>query len=420
MLLESYMTLLYWFRKNVRSLERPGTVYCRISVDKTEYNVATSVRVFKDEWDATRQQVRGRSDTAKVANQTLTQLADGLREAFNLLEKEGVLITPERVLQRQQKPQGDRDPLLVVFARYLVARAAQVASGQISQATLDADRVRGNRLEEWLQDTGRPDLRPKELTAARAEQFIEWLRARKRSKNYCLKVVQTFATFLRWCQRHELIEANPMEGFTASFDPPAPLVYLTPAELVKLWFYPFESETLRRVADLFLFQCFTGLAYVDLEQFRGSEHLQPAGNGSVLLRLERQKTGVAAMIPLLRPAFELLARYGGEKLPVPSNQYFNRNLKQIAYVLGLEKRLTTHVGRKTAGMILLQDGVPLTIVSRVLGHTSVRMTEKHYVDVLGDTITQEMARVYGGAVVGIASARVPFLREFTERLLAAA
>lgn len=419
MLLDSYMTLLFWFRKNVRSSERPGTVYCRVSVDKVEFNFATAVRVFKEDWNATKQEVRGRSDTAKVANQALTQLADGLRESFNLLEREGTLITPERVLARYQKPQGERSTLLVVFHRYLVAREKQVASGQISPATLVADRVRLNRLEEWLTDTKREDLLPREMSVARVEQFVEWLRGRKRSKNYCLKVVQTFAAFLRWCVRHELVDKNPMEGFSAQFDPPAPLVFLTPAELVRLWYYDFENESLRKVADLFLFQCFTGLCWQDLVNFRGSEHLQPRGDGSVLLKLERQKSGTTAMIPLLRPAFELLARYGGEKLPVPSNQYFNRTLKQVAYVLHLDKKLTTHVGRKTAGMILLQDGVSLTVVSRVLGHTSVGMTEKYYARVLGDTITNEMSKVYGPAVVGIEATRAPFLREFSERLAAA-
>lgn len=419
MLLHSYMTLLFWFRKNVRSAERPGTLYCRISVDKIEFNFATSVRVFKSEWDATRQAVRGRTDTAKVHNQTLTQLADGLREAFNVLEREGQLITPERVLARYQKPQGERDTLLVVYTRYLVAREKQVVSGQITPGTLETDKVRGNRLEEWLQDTHRTDLRPREFTRARAEQFIEWLRGRKRSKNYCLKVVQTFAAFMRWCLRHELIDQNPMEGLRFDFEEGPALVYLSPAELVKLWFYEFESEPLRRCADLFLFQCFTGLCWQDLVNFRGSEHLQPTDTGAVLLKIERQKSGVLAIIPLFRPAFELLAKYGGERLPVPSNQFFNRMLKQIAYVLGFGKRLTTHVGRKTAGMILLQDGVPLAVVSKALGHKNVSMTLKSYVELLGDTVTAEMTKVYGTAVMGVERERVPFLKEFHERLLAA-
>ena len=109
--------------------------------------------------------------------------------------------------------------------------------------------------------------------------------------------------------------------------------------------------------------------------FRASAHLLPQPNGAVLLQLDRQKSGTTTLIPLFRPAFELLAKYGGERLPVPSNEFLNRSLKQVAYLVGLKQHITTHVGRKTAGMVLLQDGVSMTIVSRVLGHSSVAVTE---------------------------------------------
>jgi integrase/recombinase XerD len=108
MLLQHYMKILFWYRKNTRSLERPGTIYCRVTVDKVEHDFATAVRVFKSDWDSTRQQVRGRSDTAKVANQQLGQLHAGLTEAFNILEREGTYITPERVVLCYQKPQARR------------------------------------------------------------------------------------------------------------------------------------------------------------------------------------------------------------------------------------------------------------------------------------------------------------------------
>lgn len=97
----------------------------------------------------------------------------------------------------------------------------------------------------------------------------------------------------------------------------------------------------------------------------------------------------------------------------------NRSLKQIAFVLGYKENLTTHVGRKTAGMVLLQDGVPMTIVSRVLGHKSVNITERCYVQVLPDTVINELVKAYGAQVVGTTQTNKPFLLEFTERLLAA-
>lgn len=419
MLLSHYMTVLFWFRKNTRALERPGTVQCRVTVDGVPYNFSTAVYCHRADWDSARQAVKGRTDAVRVANQSLQQLADGLREAFNILEREGAYITPEKVVLRYQAPQRRTASLLEAGARYLVFRAAQVQSGQISPATLEADGVRLARLQEWLTDTKRLDLRPVELTARRAEQLLEYLRGLGKSQNYALKIVDTVSGLLKWCVRHELVDRYPMEGFAAKKTPPKTAVFLSPADLVKLWYYDFQAPTLRKAADMFLFQCFTGLSWQDAANFRASEHVVPQPGGGLLIRIHRQKTGTLTMIPFFQPAVELLARYGGERLPMPTNEYLNRALKQIGYVCGFAQHLTTHVGRKTAGMVLLQDGVPITIVSAVLGHRSVGITQSTYASVLPDTVHSELSKVYGLEVLGLSSQRKPFLREFTERLRAA-
>ena len=419
MLLRHYMTLLYWFRKNTRSLERPGTIYCRLTIDKAEHNFATIIRIHKEQWDSTAQQVRGRSDSAKIANQQLTQLADGLREAFNILERAGTFITPERVVARYQQPQARQIAMRELMSRYGTHLAEQVAAGKITASSSESYGIRLARLDEWLADTKQQDMRPAEFTVRRAQGFFDWLLAKPRSKNYCLKVMDVVRGMLNWAVRKELLESNPMGGFSERQEALKPPVFLTPPDLVKMWYFDFASQSLRKVADLFLFQCFTGLAWQDLSNFRASEHLSPQPNGSILLSISRQKTHTPILIPFFRPAFEILAKYGGERLPVPSKPYMNRTLQQIAYLLDFKEHITTHVGRKTAGMILLQDGVPMTIVSRWLGHSSVTMTERHYATVLSETISNELSKVYGVEVVGISQTKKPFLREFTERLLAA-
>lgn len=413
------MALLFWFRKNVRTISRPGTIYCRITVEGGEHNFATPVRVFKDEWDAKTQKVRGRSEAAKTANDQLDELGDGLRRAETDLKKEGVYLTPERILLRYQKPQARQLSLRQLVSKYEAALVKQVQTDQITASTREAYLVRLARLDEWLQDKKATDMRPVEMNVRKAQQFFDWLLASGRSRNYAVKVLDAVSGLLRWGVRNDHLEANPMADFSEKKEKDKMPIFLTPPDLVKLWYYEFASQSLRQVADLFLFQCFTGLAWQDLSNFRASEHLIPQPSGAILLRIARQKTTTTALIPFLRPALELLARYGGERLPVPSREYMNRSLKQIAFVLGYKENLTTHVGRKTAGMVLLQDGVPMTIVSRVLGHKSVNITERCYVQVLPDTIINELVKAYGAQVVGTTQTNKPFLLEFTERLLAA-
>jgi integrase/recombinase XerD len=419
MLLSYYMTVLFWYRKNLRSIERPGTIYCRVTVNGEVRNIATVVRIHKADWDPTRQQMRGRSDEAKVANQQLQQLADGLREAFNILEREGTLITPDRVIDRHQEPQRKQASLLETVARFLAMRQSLYENGHIALHTMEADNVRLGRLEEWLQDTKQRDLRPAEFTMQKAVQMREWLLSHKRSHNYSVRVLCSIKQVLIWAVSQEILEVNPLASLVLKRQHTKPLIFLSPADLVLLWFFDFHSDALRKAADVFLFQCFTGLAWADLYNFRASEHLVPQPNGSVLLRIARQKTTTPMVIPLFRPAFELLAKYGGQQMPVPSNQYLNRALKQVAYLTGIKQHITTHVGRKTAGMILLQDGVSMTIVSKILGHRSVAVTEKSYATVLADTVTNELSKVYGHEMMGVKQTQSPFLLEFTQRLLAA-
>jgi len=430
------MRVRFWFRKAPLTLKeakanraahggvlkdealpsRPGTITARVTVDGADFDFATGVYTTKGSWDAKAQEIRGRSAQVKAEKATLENIKAGLTNAFNDLQSEGVYITPERVVLQYQKPQARQAALIRVFDEFIAERIQLAVRGQLSPESVTADRVRRGLLENWLRDVGLLEIRPREFRVVRAEQFVQWMRAQGRKKNYALKVVQTYKMLLGWCVKRELLESNPLAEFRPRLDPPDDLVFLTPVELVRLWNYPFASPALRRVADCFAFACFTGLAWRDLYEFRGSRHLLPQRDGSIRLVIQRQKTGTTAIVPLLKPAADILARYGGEQLPVLSNQKFNSHLKQIASMLGMEKHLTTHVGRKTAGMILLQDGVPITIVSRVLGHRSITVTEKSYAQVLAETVTNEMSKCLGAETLGIKSVVRPFLQVFSEQL----
>ncbi|MCG8309901.1 MAG: DUF3435 domain-containing protein [Cytophagales bacterium] len=85
-----------------------------------------------------------------------------------------------------------------------------------------------------------------------------------------------------------------------------------------------------------------------------------------------------------------MKKYNNE-LPKISNQKYNSYLKEIADIVGIEKHLTTHVARKTFGMLLLNDyDVPLETVSVILGHSSIATTQHHYTKVLQKKIARDM------------------------------
>jgi integrase/recombinase XerD len=153
--------------------------------------------------------------------------------------------------------------------------------------------------------------------------------------------------------------------------------YLTEQELEKLKTKDLHTDRLNRVRDIFLFQCYTGLAYVDIEKLTPQDIT--IENGDKWIITDRIKTGVTSEIFLLNPALQLIEKYeGGEKLfPVPSLQNLNAYLGEIQELCGIETHLTSHVARHTCATTMLNNDVDIYDIARTLGHKSIKTTERY-------------------------------------------
>lgn len=165
------------------------------------------------------------------------------------------------------------------------------------------------------------------------------------------------------------------------------IVFLTREELRKLAEYPLENESLIRVRDLFLVQCYSGLSYIDLEHLR-KEDIQEV-NGAYLIKKNRIKSGIEYTAYILPEGVEILRKYNFT-LKVISNQKMNTYLHQIEKLANVTKLLHTHLGRKTYGNLLLSSGVSLMTTAKCLGHSEVRTTQKYYVKQQDITVINEI------------------------------
>ena len=160
----------------------------------------------------------------------------------------------------------------------------------------------------------------------------------------------------------------------------------------------FSTERLNQVRDIFLFCCFTGLAYADVNKLKRNEIVKGL-DGEMWIFTKRKKTDTPCRIPLLPPALGLLNKYSdhpvccnlGKALPVSTNQKMNAYLKEIAAICGIDKLLTFHIARHTfATTVTLSNGVPIESVSKMLGHTNIKTTQ-HYAKILDLKVSQDMA-----------------------------
>jgi integrase len=131
-----------------------------------------------------------------------------------------------------------------------------------------------------------------------------------------------------------------------------------------------------------LFACYTALAYADLASITIDDIKEQ--NGVYYIQKNRVKTGVQYTIPLNDIALDILKRYDYQ-LPVLTNQRYNSYLKEIADICGIEKNLTSHLARHTAATLMLNSGISIDVVAKILGHRNTAMTA-HYAKMLDKTI----------------------------------
>ena len=170
------------------------------------------------------------------------------------------------------------------------------------------------------------------------------------------------------------------------------IIYLTDEELKQLEKHSFSQPRLQQVKDLFIFCCYTGLAYAEMSSLT-AKNIEIGFDGNEWIQMIRKKTNRKISVPLLPKAKEILEKYNNE-LPSISNQKFNSYLKEISALLSIDKKLTHHIARKTfATTVLLFNNVPMEIVSELLGHSNMNITQSHYGKVVQKKVSDEIHKL---------------------------
>jgi site-specific recombinase XerD len=201
---------------------------------------------------------------------------------------------------------------------------------------------------------------------------------------------------LNLAEKLEWISTNPFKSFKISYEK-RERGYLTSEQLKTIEERTFSIHRLQLVKDLFVFSCYSGVAYIDLQGLT-SENIVRGIDGSQWLSFKRHKTKTAVKVPLLSIAQEIIEKYRdfptleGKPWLFPriSNQKLNAYLKEIADLCGIKMNLTFHIARHTfATTVTLSNGVPIETVSKILGHTDIKTTQI-YAKVIENKVADDM------------------------------
>lgn len=195
---------------------------------------------------------------------------------------------------------------------------------------------------------------------------------------------------------NDWLDKNPFANYKSKVKE-VERVYLSEVEIQNIINKDFKTERLSLVRGIFLFSCFTGLAYVNVKNLTKS-YLSIGIDGEKWIFTRRQKTETASKIPILPLTQMIIDKYEDDPecnnqsklLPILSNQKMNAYLKEIAGICEIDKELTFHIARHTfATTITLTNGVPIESVSKLLGHKNLRTTQ-HYGRVLDKKVSVDM------------------------------
>ncbi len=252
-----------------------------------------------------------------------------------------------------------------------------------SYATIEYNNSLIKRLEEYGKIKFFRD-----LTLENIEGFDAHLRKTIKSQPTLYKRHGAFKSYIAKAVKLGYCKYNPYDDFRVKKgDPLKTPVYLTEEEMDKVKKLNPVNEKLERARDLFIFQCYTGLAFVDLMNF--SPGMISEEGGYKIITGYRAKTGARFITLLLPEAERVLEKYNGE-LPRLSNQKYNDYLKLVAAAAEIDKNITSHSARHTFATYLLNNDIPIETVSKAVGHASIKQTE-HYAKLLGKKVIKDMS-----------------------------
>ncbi len=389
-----------FFLKKTKLLKNgEASVAMRITVDgqRIENNIRKSI--LPSLWDQSKERVKGTSASAVDLNRFIEKARIRIHQIVTELQQEGAEINPLIVQQRfygvGQVRKQERTILQVIQEHN--DEAKKLIGKDFVEITWRRYETMKRYLGELIkQKYGVDDLPLSDFTGEVIRAYEVYLKTEKDlCQNTLVRYMKALKKIANRCLANDWIHKDPFAGIKFREDPTDP-EFLTLEEVDRIYNCNPGSKRLDVIRDMFLMSAFTGLAFTDVSQLT-EDHIVIDNDGNKWIRKPRQKTKQMSNIPLLDIPLAIIEKYQGDKkaarkgvlLPIPSNQVMNRYLKEIATICKINKHLTMHTARHTYATICLSQGVSLKNVSKMLGHASVKMTER-YARVLDSSILRDM------------------------------
>jgi site-specific recombinase XerD len=392
-----YFNISFYLRKSRANNKNECPIYIKVSVNESNKSFSTNRFIDPSRWDHGK--VKGNKDHASNINTYITTITNQLHEIYNELLKKKEEITPAIILDKFFGRSSNEKSLIEVF-EFHNQRMKSLIGIEYVEGTLTRYKTSKTLTKLFIQHAyKKDDILLSELKYSFITDYEHFLKAvRGNSHNTTSKYIKNFKKIIKLAVNNEWLEKDP---FTKYSNPLREVKreYLTQEELKIIEDKKFSNERLRIVKDIFIFSCFTGLAYADVKKLTKKE-ISKGLDKQQWIFTARRKTGTDSHVPLLPKAIEVIEKYKDhpdikEKdlvFPVKSNQKMNQYLKEIADLCEINKPLTFHIARHTFATLMLTHGISIESVSSMLGHKNIKTTQ-HYGKIIKEKVSKEMKQI---------------------------
>jgi len=390
--------ILFLLDKSKMNKQGKCPLKCRITYLGKRKTFSTGQSIIPSDWFSKLQLVKPPNEENNNINTQLSLIKSKINRAFLLLQVKELDFDVDDIYNQFIGKSTTAEKTLLDAFDFHINRMQKLVGIDVKQVSVEKYNQSLAHIKTYLKfKYNKKDYLLKDLKLQFLHDFEYYLKTEKKFlPNTVYKTLQRLRRVVRVSVGAEYLTKDPFILHKAN-KPKPHVIFLTIEELKALEKHQFAQARLQEVKDWFIFSCYTGLAYYEIKHLQ-KKHIVTGFDGELWIEMKREKTQKNISIPLLPRVRIMIDKYNDVNskmvFKVCSNQKYNSFLKEIALIVGINKKLSTHTARKTfASTVLLFNDVPMEIVSQLLGHSSISVTEGSYGKVVQRKVSEQMKKL---------------------------
>ncbi|MBF2707191.1 site-specific integrase [Flavobacterium soyangense] len=389
--------ILFIEGKNRKNKKNQSPLFCRLTLNGNRKQLSTGINIESEHWDTKNQVILKSHKSAILYNSQLDKIKSKVNSIYMILRLQENPFSIEDIHDKYFGKELKKSEFILSYYKQYLAKIKKLVGLEIKDNTYKKFVYVGNHLEAFLKwKYKKTDYPLEELNLQFLSDFDYYLKTEKKQEQITInKTIQRLRTPIKQAISEGYLDRDPFI-LHKSKTVRKTVIFLTTEELKTLEEAVLQQKRLSTIQDLFIFCCYTGLAFNEMAHLE-RQNIQIGFDDINWIQMKREKTQRQISIPILPKAQEIIEKYSTDSnriFPPISNQKFNSYLKEISAITGIEKRLTHHIARKTfASTVLLYNDVPMEIVSELLGHSNMVITQESYGKVVQKKVSEAMSNL---------------------------